>query len=211
MDSAKKHHFTTFIGIDPGLSGAVAVLDQQGVLVLVEDLPTCRQGGFIKRRVDPTQLRAIVAPYAQDSLVALELVGARTGQGALSGASLASSMACCEGVLVGLGAERVLRLPPMIWKAGMGLVGRGKGGSVDRAKALTGRTLRHDQAEAVLLARFAWLQRDKPLVSMAQDDQPQTQPRAKAPAPRSRKQKHIAEKENDDLGAFAVAEVEGQD
>lgn len=180
----EKRQFVSFIGIDPGLSGAVAVIDNEGRALLIADLPTCRQGGFIKRRVDSFALADLIRAHAPQSFVAIELVGARAGQGALSGASLASSMAACEGVCAGLGAAHVMRLPPAIWKAGMGLIGTGKQGSVSRAKDLTDKTLRHDQAEAYLLARFAWLQRDKPLAQIAADDQPQTQPRAKAPAPR---------------------------
>ena len=53
-------------GIDPGLSGAVALLDQEGALVAVHDTPvltlTTRRG--TRQEYDLPGLVALLAPYA---------------------------------------------------------------------------------------------------------------------------------------------------
>jgi Holliday junction resolvasome RuvABC endonuclease subunit len=163
--------YTTFLGIDPGLSGALAVLNAQGELLHVHDLPTLEKGGFARRRIDPSRLREILscagvpcwlASNSWPSLAAIESVGYRKGDGGASGASLAHSFGVCEGVLAGVGVRSVLRPPPAIWKKAMGLNGAGKDGALARARDLWPSAIfkRHDEAEAALLARFAWLQRD---------------------------------------------------
>jgi hypothetical protein len=157
--------FTTIIGIDPGLSGAFAVLNQKGALLSVHDLPTLEKGGFARRRVDPSALRDALRPLVPEywTFAAIECVGYRKGDGGASGASLAHSMGVCEGVLAGLGVRHVLRPPPAIWKKAMGLTSS-KDGALQRAHDLWPNWVlkRHDQAESALLARFAWLQRDQP-------------------------------------------------
>lgn len=166
--------FTTFLGIDPGLDGAAALLNQDGALIAHFDLPTLEKGGFARRRVDPEGLAevllrlipfmALAKSWDVTVSAAIECVGYRKGDGGASGASLAHSMGVCEGVLAGLGISTVLRPPPDTWKRAMGLRGAGKAGAVARAAELwpTLKGQRHDVAEAALLARFAWLQRSMP-------------------------------------------------
>lgn len=162
---------TTFLGIDPGLSGALAVLDQDGALIAHHDLPTLDKGGYVRRRIDGLRLREILLRFlpggaissGHRTVAAVEHVGFRKGDGGASGASLAHSMGVIEGVLAGLGVQYVLRPPPQIWKGAMGVLRAGKGGACSRAAALWPvlKDARHDVCEAALLARFAWLQRDK--------------------------------------------------
>lgn len=152
--------FFSFIGIDPGLKGAIGVLDNSGGFVGLMDMPVkLWQGG---RRVDGDGLAMILRAIGQgQALCAFEDVGYMKGDGAMSGASLARSGGVTAGVLAGLGI-RAIEVLPAVWKRAMGLIGRGKAGSLARANelwpSLQG-TLTHDQAEALLLARFAWLQR----------------------------------------------------
>jgi hypothetical protein len=81
-----------FIGIDPGLTGAVAVLDEGGAVVLLEDLPVMAAGSGgakVKRRADPAGLFKLLQPYRDRATVALlEAIAARPGQGVASVFSL---------------------------------------------------------------------------------------------------------------------------
>ena len=48
------------IGIDPGASGAVAILDHEGQLIEVWDIPTVqiKSGKTVKKRISPEMLAA---------------------------------------------------------------------------------------------------------------------------------------------------------
>jgi hypothetical protein len=157
--------YSTFIGVDPGLSGAVCILNRDGLLITVFDMPVLEKGGYVRRRVDPWRLQELILPMGKmlcEPLAAIESVGYRKGDGGATGASLAHSMGIVEGVVAGLGVSRVLRPLPQVWKEAMGILRGGKERAMRRAKELWPNVnfARHDQAEAALLARFAWLQKD---------------------------------------------------
>ena len=122
------------IGIDPGASGAVAILEKSGKLVHVFDMPSLElmAGGKAKRRVNPEMLAAELKLYAdQGATAVVEQVGAMPGQGVSSMFAFGESFGLAKGVLAGL------RIPtstvtPGKWKKAMG-VNAGKDGS--RAKA----------------------------------------------------------------------------
>ena len=59
------------IGIDPGINGAIAILDRAGQLTALYDMPTLRQGGVVARSVDPYALASLLAPYAQNASCAV--------------------------------------------------------------------------------------------------------------------------------------------
>jgi crossover junction endodeoxyribonuclease RuvC len=122
------------IGIDPGASGAVAILEKSGKLIHVFDMPSLElmAGGKAKRRVNPEMLAAELKLYAdQGATAVVEQVGAMPGQGVSSMFAFGESFGLAKGVLAGL------RIPtstvtPGKWKKAMG-VNAGKDGS--RAKA----------------------------------------------------------------------------
>jgi len=156
--------FKYFVGVDPGLTGGVAIIDGEGDVVLLQTIPTQAQGGYIKRRVDPRAFRAmLLSAIYMPALCAVESVWVRPTDTRTSGASLVQSAALAEGVLVGLGAT-VLRPLPQLWKRAMGVTGS-KETSLQRARALWSALVwtDHNLAESALLARFCFLQRDKPL------------------------------------------------
>jgi crossover junction endodeoxyribonuclease RuvC len=157
-----------FIGIDPGLSGAVAILDQGGGLVLLDDLPTVASGSGkakVGRRVDPAGLSQLLAPFRdRAALAVLEAVAARPGQGVASVFSLGDTFGAVRAVLACMGLSVAL-VSPTEWKRHYRLDGdkeRSRARSIELfPDADLHRKADHNRAEALLLALFA-RQRDGP-------------------------------------------------
>jgi len=147
-----------YIGIDPGLKGAWACLDEHGCLVDLGDLQA-RQS-----RLDCGALTRSLVELQKSSGVGhavIEHAQSFAGEGHKGAFTFGHCLGAIEGVLSGLGFA-VAKIKPLTWKTAMGLKGAGKNGSTERAKALYPgvQVDRHDVAEALLLARFAWLQRN---------------------------------------------------
>ncbi|MCK2087975.1 hypothetical protein MXC99_07260 [Thauera aromatica] len=150
-----------FLGIDPGLSGALAVLTDAGRLVDVVSMPTEPHGK--SRRVSGRGVRAFLdgiteaTEGAAIALCMLEQVASRPGQGAPS----IFTFGVVEGVLSAL-AVPTDYATPQTWKRAYGL-SSDKGESIRKAcdliPGLAGwprpKGPTHDQAEAVLLAELA--------------------------------------------------------
>ena len=70
------------IGIDPGVSGAVAIFTFEGTLLHVFDAPTVQMkvGKAVKRRISPELLVSLLQPYA-DASAWVEQVSARPCEG----------------------------------------------------------------------------------------------------------------------------------
>ena len=148
------------IGIDPGLTGAVAVLTPEGMLEALADTPTLTlkvQRGT-KQVYDAPGLVALLEPYSGLQVhVWIEASQAMPGQGTRSMLTIGFGYGLFLGILA------TLRLPytavrPAVWKRSMGL-GKGKEASRLRAQQLyPGADLRrkrdHGRAEALLLAAY---------------------------------------------------------
>ena len=150
-----------YLGIDPGLTGAVAAVDAQGHVHLLEELPTILRGtGRVKRELDPAGLAHLLRPITDDIAVALvETVGSRPGQGVASVFSLGQSSGVIAGVLATLGIP-VITTTPAKWKKQMGLIGTDKEASRALATRLfpgidLHRKRDHNLAESLLLATVA--------------------------------------------------------
>jgi crossover junction endodeoxyribonuclease RuvC len=148
------------LGIDPGLSGAVAVLRGDSV-ELLEDLPTVQfSTARIKNRIDGAMLASMLEPYASDiRLAVVEHVGARPGEAASGAFCFGFTSGCILGVLGALQIPYVTPTP-IKWKNVMGL---SKDKALSRSKAVSmfpgianklTRVRDHDRAEAVLLAAY---------------------------------------------------------
>lgn len=121
------------IGIDPGVSGAVAILEQER-LVMVFDMPTVeiKVGHAMKRRVSAEMLADELRMYADQGAVAwIEKVSAMPGQGVSSMFAFGEAYGLARGVLAGLGVP-CHTVTPMKWKKGMGL---NQGKDASRAQA----------------------------------------------------------------------------
>ena len=153
---------TTFtIGVDPGASGAVAILDHQGKLVHVFDMPALEvvTGAKSKRRVSAEMLAADLRLYAEHSRAVVEQVGAMPGQGVTSMFAFGQSLGIVQGVLAGLGIP-VQLVAPAKWKRALG-VNAGKDGSRAMAVSLWpssasefSRVKDDGRAEAALIAHW---------------------------------------------------------
>lgn len=123
------------VGIDPGLDGAVALIDTDLVKLVVEDTPTfeVKSGKSTKRRVDAGGLASAIQILAPDRAY-VEKVGAMPGQGVSSMFSFGYSAGLIEGILA------TLRIPyeymtPQAWQQ-LARVAGGKDGSRQKASRL---------------------------------------------------------------------------
>ena len=122
------------IGIDPGAAGAVAILEPDGSLVQVFDMPAVEVtvGGKAKRRISPEMLAAELRLYnVHGTTAVVEQVGAMPGQGVSSMFAFGEAFGLAKGVLAGLGIP-VQSVPPARWKRSLGL---NSGKDAARAKA----------------------------------------------------------------------------
>ncbi len=148
------------LGVDPGLTGAYALLDAGGTFVAVEDLPVIRDGRLGWIDADALAARLLELRGGAELHATVERVHAmpRNGsQAAFSqGATLGSLLATLQ-----LVRARIELVTPGTWKRALGL-SSDKGASLDRARLLfptapLDRKRDHGRAEALLLA--AWAQR----------------------------------------------------
>ena len=152
-----------FCGIDPGVHGAIAVVNDQGGLVMVYDMPIIQLvvGKSTKARISPELLAALLRDHLGATAV-VEQVSAMPGQGVSSMFSFGESFGVIKGCMAGVGIQ-YQTITPAKWKKDMGI-----NASKDGARAMAIQTwpswaetfarVKDDgRAEAALLA--LWLQR----------------------------------------------------
>jgi crossover junction endodeoxyribonuclease RuvC len=161
-----------YLGIDPGLSGAVAFYSPSQDLLEVYDMPThtVKTNGKQRRKIDFHQLAAIIrrcAPLTSKAL--LEEVNAMPGQGVTSMFSFGKAAGAAEMALAYSGVTYDL-VSPVKWKRAMRVTG-----NKDEARRAASRLMpvhahwwaraKDDgRAEAALIAYYA-VQECKPLAS----------------------------------------------
>jgi crossover junction endodeoxyribonuclease RuvC len=102
---------TLFLGIDIGVTGAVAILAASGELVAVHEMPCLHDGPAGRRTVNAPLFASIVfASHADQAFV--EHVSARPGEGAVGAFAFGRSRGVVEGVLAAAGWKRAVGLPP---------------------------------------------------------------------------------------------------
>jgi hypothetical protein len=153
------------LGIDIGLTGAVAAISQQGARIV--DLPTIAVPGvgMVRSRLSGRGLRDILLDLVPPGCVALALIedvhtmpGSRNSPQAQG--SLMRSRGIVEAALDIAGIEtRVVQ--PATWKRRFGLIGQDKRASVPLAAKLypeAGHMLKrvkdHNRGDALLIAHF---------------------------------------------------------
>lgn len=155
------------LGIDPGLSGAVACLDSDGALDL-RDMPALaiQRNGKAKREVDAAILADMIEGFTRDPFglrievaAYVEQVGAMPGQGVSSMFAFGQSFGVVLGVLAALEVP-VTRVPPATWTRALG-VAKGDDAGRRRASELLpqhahfwARKKDHGRADAALIALF---------------------------------------------------------
>jgi crossover junction endodeoxyribonuclease RuvC len=154
-----------WLGADPGLSGAIALLTGDCLAVLdVKDMPAMTTPAG-KRVLDHWALASILGGWTSVFDIkgaTVELVHSMPKQGVTSSFSFGSSFgALCQGI-ASAGLDFAL-IPPATWKAIYGLRGGRENKELSRAKASElfpghanlWKLKKHDgRAEAVLLAHY---------------------------------------------------------
>lgn len=156
---------TMVIGIDPGLSGGIAMLKESG-LVATAEMPIAMKGagtGKVKNEVNGAALNILlrewVAGQSDEVIVVVEQVSSMPEQGVASVMSLGDSRGCIRGVIAARGYP-MHWVTPQRWKKHFGLQADKE---LARAKAIQlypeaplSRKRDHNVAEAILIARFGW-------------------------------------------------------
>ena len=125
------------IAVDPGINGAIAILEKSGELVQVFEMPSVEVvvGGKAKRRVSPEMLAAELRLYNVSGTVAIiEQVGAMPGQGVSSMFAFGEAFGLVKGVLAGMTIP-FQTITPGKWKKALNL-NAGKDASRAKAAAL---------------------------------------------------------------------------
>ena len=149
------------LGVDPGLTGALALLTSDGEIELLADLPVIRDRSLAW--IDGGELQSMLlnALQGRPCRAIVERVSAMPRQG------VASSFAFGVGFGSILSVLQTLQLPlelvtPAVWKRALGL-SSDKRASLDKARLLFPasdlRLAKHDgRAEALLIAHWALTQ-----------------------------------------------------
>jgi len=144
------------LAIDPGLSGAFALLGEDGSLCLVDDLPTC--GDDKQRRIDAVSLADTLSQFSFASGV-VEQVHAMPKNGVASMFRFGQAF----GTVIGIAASRHIPLhyvTPSKWKRAMGLDNTAEKSrlmAIDLYPSFSAQLKRkgdHNRAEAILLGRW---------------------------------------------------------
>ena len=145
------------LGIDPGCSGALVLITEQGGYIDHLNMPTIKVG--TKSRVNGAAAAAWLKKY-QINKAFLEQVGAMPGQGTASMFTFGHAAGVAEGLLQGLNIPYTL-VTPQAWKKAAGLIGSDKDAARSRAiqlypelRFLDAKAKGQAIADALLIARF---------------------------------------------------------
>jgi len=150
------------IGIDPGVSGAICILNN-GIIVNIHEMPTMIDGKKNKKQVNGAEVVNIFLDEIKnekDVKVIIEHVNAMPGQGVTSMFNFGQSFGVLKGIC------SALRLPinfvrPAKWKKHYNLIGTNKDASRTKAIELfpnisseMSRKKDSNKADAVLIAKY---------------------------------------------------------
>ena len=123
------------IGIDPGLSGAIAILENNKVLHLF-DMPVMSEGKKNKKQLNSAQLVKILKDHitkSEESCIVVEQVNAMPGQGVTSMFNFGQTFGAIKGICAALGFP-IFFVRPSKWKKHFELINSSKDSS--RTKAI---------------------------------------------------------------------------
>ena len=150
------------IGIDPGLSGAIAVLENNKVLNIF-DMPVMSEGKKNKRQLNSAQLVKLLKDNVsnkEEVAIVVEHVTAMPGQGVTSMFNFGQTFGAIKGICAALGLP-IFFVRPAKWKKHFDLINSSKDAS--RTKAIEMYPSLSDQlskkkdvnkSDAILIARF---------------------------------------------------------
>ncbi len=150
------------IGIDPGLSGAIAVLENNKVLNMF-DMPVMSEGKKNKKQLNSALLVNLIKKNIQNSeevVIVVEQVNAMPGQGVTSMFNFGQTFGAIKGICAALELP-IFFVRPSKWKKHFELINSAKDSS--RTKAIEMYPKLSDQlakkkdvnkSDAILIARF---------------------------------------------------------
>ena len=122
------------IGIDPGLSGAIAILENNKVLGIF-DMPVMAEGKKNKRQLNSSQLANIIkenTKNVEETVVIVEQVNAMPGQGVTSMFNFGQSFGILKGICAAMQLP-IYFVRPAKWKKYFNLINAEKDASRTRA------------------------------------------------------------------------------
>ena len=150
------------IGIDPGLSGGIAVLENNRVLNIF-DMPVMSEGKKNKRQLNSAQLVTLIKENIksnEDVAIVVEQVNAMPGQGVTSMFNFGQTFGAIKGVCAALGLP-IFFVRPSKWKKHFELINSSKDSSRTKAiemyPALSNQLAKKkdvNKSDAILIARF---------------------------------------------------------
>ena len=150
------------IGIDPGLSGAIAVLHNKKVINMY-DMPVMAEGKKNKRQLNSSQLVNILTDNIsgdEEAIVVVEQVNAMPGQGVTSMFNFGQTFGAIKGVCAALKLP-IFFVRPSKWKKHFELINSSKDSSrtkvIEMYPTLSAQlTKKRDvnKSDAVLIAKF---------------------------------------------------------
>jgi crossover junction endodeoxyribonuclease RuvC len=150
------------IGIDPGLSGGIAILDDKKVIELF-DMPVMPDGKKNKRQLNSALLVKLIKDNIknlEDTAMVVEQVNAMPGQGVTSMFNFGQTFGAIKGICAALGLP-IFFVRPAKWKKHFELINSSKDSS--RTKAIEmypsiseqlSKKKDVNKSDAILIARF---------------------------------------------------------
>tara|TARA_B100000941_G_C28155537_1_gene374658 strand:- start:76 stop:561 length:486 start_codon:yes stop_codon:yes gene_type:complete len=150
------------IGIDPGLSGAIAILEEKKVISIIE-MPVMAEGKKNKRQLNSAQLVTIIKENikaSEEVAVVVEQVNAMPGQGVTSMFNFGQTFGAIKGVCAALNLP-IFFVRPSKWKKYFELINSSKDSSrtkvIEMYPSLSNQLSKKkdvNKSDAILIARF---------------------------------------------------------
>tara|TARA_B100001769_G_C21866171_1_gene468877 strand:+ start:123 stop:611 length:489 start_codon:yes stop_codon:yes gene_type:complete len=149
------------IGIDPGLSGGIAVLDDLKIFD-VFDMPIMSEGKKNKNQLNSAHLVNIIKKHIipEDTFVIVEQVSAMPGQGVTSMFNFGQTFGSIKGICAALNLP-IFYVRPAKWKKHFELINSSKDASrtkvIEMYPSISTRLSRKkdvNKADAILIARY---------------------------------------------------------
>ena len=150
------------IGIDPGLSGAIAVLENH-IVKKIFDMPVMSEGKKNKRQLNSAQLVELIKQNIknkEETAIVVEQVNAMPGQGVTSMFNFGQTFGAIKGICAALGLP-IFFVRPAKWKKHFELINSSKDSSRTKAIEMYPKLSNQlakkkdvNKSDAILIARF---------------------------------------------------------
>ena len=150
------------IGIDPGLSGGIAILDDLTIYDIF-DMPVMSEGKKNKNQLNSAQLVNIINKHVlkkENTFVIVEQVSAMPGQGVTSMFNFGQTFGSIKGICAALGLP-IFYVRPAKWKKHFELINSSKDASrtkvIEMYPSISSRLTKKkdvNKADAILIARY---------------------------------------------------------